>query len=758
MVVFRLSAACLLALASLSAVASVPLNEQHFSKLPAYYYPQHSFTTTPAFKASSSDPAQIAREFIQSKLDLDSLDSSVEVTAEYKDPNNGATVVHATQLKNGKAFANSHVSVVVSKEGKVLSWGSSWFDDAAAKKKKLVKRARNDEDEEDEDEEEEVAEELDAEEEDFAAEAIADTPTVSAIDAVVAFVHTIGDKSFKAKKLKSTGAEDSPSITGVPGALSPVEPKLKYYQTKDKTAELVWSFAVEMEDAWPSVIVSATTGQVLGANDWVSNSMIPLHNPYSHLSKRETSNRLTCRAKRNRLARRETGLSRRAASNRLTCHSKSGLTRRTGGSRAYFARSVSDIVREHALSPAAPVQNSLNRRAIQKTTWSVVPLGQVSVEDGLKTVVSPEDEKFSPVGWNDFNNGRGAQSTTAGNNVIAVSNPQDANNVINNQRANGNSNFVFNFAVDDTRQEPPEYVDASITNMFFVSNAAHDLFYAYGFTEATGNFQFDNFGKGGKGNDPVVASAQDGSGTNNANFATPPDGTPGRMRMFVFTLTNPGRDGALENPIVLHELGHGVSNRLVGGNANANCLTTVESVGLGEGWSDFFGVLPVIKSTDTRALNIGVGTYVTNSAKGVRTQQYSTSTAVNKNTYSSIRTSGSLDNQDVHFIGEVFMEMLYEAYWNVVDKLGASDNLKDDVKSGKGNTVLMQIVMDSLKLLPCNPTVIDARDAILLADKEFNGGKLKCEIQAGFAKRGLGFNIKAGDTTFEDDFTVDPTC
>ncbi|KAI8799239.1 Fungalysin metallopeptidase-domain-containing protein, partial [Cladochytrium replicatum] len=749
MVVFRWLAACLVALTSLSVVASVPLNEQHYSRLPAYYYPEHSFTTTPAFKASSSDPAQIAREFIQSKLDLDSLDTAVEFTSEYRDPNNGATIVHATQLKNGKSFANSHVSVVVSKEGKVLSWGSSWFDDTTAKKKRVIKRARTDEDD-DEEEEEDVTEEKDiADEEDVVAEAVIDTPAVSAVDAVVAFVHSVGDKSFKAKKLKSTGAEDTPSITGVPGALSPVEPKLKYYQTKDKTAELVWSFAVEMEDAWPSVIVSATNGQVLGANDWVSNSMIPLHNPYTHLSKRDSSNRL---------ARRETGLSRRAASNRLTCHSKSRFTRRTGGSRAYFARSVNEIVREHALSSAGPVHNSLNRRAIPKTTWSVVPLGQVSVEDGLKTVVSPEDPKFSPVGWNDFNNGRGASATTAGNNVVAVSNPQDANNVINNQRANGNRNFVFNFAVDDTTQEPPEYVDASITNMFFVSNAAHDLFYAYGFTEATGNFQFDNFGKGGKGNDPVVASAQDGSGTNNANFATPPDGTPGRMRMFVFTLTNPGRDGALENPIVLHELGHGVSNRLVGGNANANCLTTVESVGLGEGWSDFFGVLPVIKSTDTRALNIGVGTYVTNSAKGVRTQQYSTSTAVNKNTYSAIRTSGALDNQDVHFIGEVFMEMLYEVYWNVVEKLGASDNLKDDAKSGKGNTTLMQIVIDSLKLLPCNPTVIDARDAILVADQEFNGGKLKCEIQAGFAKRGLGFNIKAGDTTFEDDFTVDPTC
>ena len=35
----------------------------------------------------------------------------------------------------------------------------------------------------------------------------------------------------------------------------------------------------------------------------------------------------------------------------------------------------------------------------------------------------------------------------------------------------------------------------------------------------------NNYGRGGLGSDSVTADAQDGSGTNNANFATPPDGT-----------------------------------------------------------------------------------------------------------------------------------------------------------------------------------------------------------------------------------------
>jgi len=58
----------------------------------------------------------------------------------------------------------------------------------------------------------------------------------------------------------------------------------------------------------------------------------------------------------------------------------------------------------------------------------------------------------------------------------------------------------------------------------------HDLFYLYGFDEESGNFQDSNISERGKGGDAVVANAQDGSGNNNANFATPPDGQTPRMR------------------------------------------------------------------------------------------------------------------------------------------------------------------------------------------------------------------------------------
>jgi hypothetical protein len=59
------------------------------------------------------------------------------------------------------------------------------------------------------------------------------------------------------------------------------------------------------------------------------------------------------------------------------------------------------------------------------------------------------------------------------------------------------------------------------------------VLHGYGFDEVSGNFQLNNYGRGGVGNDQVIADALDGSGTNNANFFTPPEGTPGRMQMYM---------------------------------------------------------------------------------------------------------------------------------------------------------------------------------------------------------------------------------
>lgn len=78
--------------------------------------------------------------------------------------------------------------------------------------------------------------------------------------------------------------------------------------------------------------------------------------------------------------------------------------------------------------------------------------------------------------------------------------------------------------------------EVAVQNLFYFNNVIHDKLYRHGFNEAAGNFQEDNFGKGGVGADPVNAEAQDGSGLNNANFATPlSDGGSPRMQMFLWS-------------------------------------------------------------------------------------------------------------------------------------------------------------------------------------------------------------------------------
>ena len=98
---------------------------------------------------------------------------------------------------------------------------------------------------------------------------------------------------------------------------------------------------------------------------------------------------------------------------------------------------------------------------------------------------------------------------------------------------------MFDFELD--LSGPPEsYQAAAVTNLFYWNNVIHDVLYGYGFDEKSGNFQFNNFGpNAGKGGDPVRAEAQDGSGRNNANFATPPDGFAPRMQMFEWRDSEP---------------------------------------------------------------------------------------------------------------------------------------------------------------------------------------------------------------------------
>jgi hypothetical protein len=94
--------------------------------------------------------------------------------------------------------------------------------------------------------------------------------------------------------------------------------------------------------------------------------------------------------------------------------------------------------------------------------------------------------------------------------------------------------------------------------------------------------------------------------------------------------------------------------------------------------------------------------------------------------------------------------MLWDVYWNLVDRYGFNPNLYGKWSTG-GNNLAIQLVIDGMKFQPCSPGFVDGRNAILLADTALTGGANQCEIWRGFAKRGLGFSASQGLSTNRSD-------
>ncbi len=382
---------------------------------------------------------------------------------------------------------------------------------------------------------------------------------------------------------------------------------------------------------------------------------------------------------------------------------------------------------------------------VDGSSYRVYDLPKESPSHGnLGLVNEPANVEASPFGWHDTNGRAGAEFTiTRGNNVYAQ---EDANG--NNGfgfAPDGGANLTFDFPIDLTK-EPSEYVSGAVTNLFYGNNMMHDVWYAYGFDEASGNFQQNNYGKGGVGNDFVIADAQDGSGFNNANFGTPPDGGSGRMQMFLWNRPNPDRDGDLDNGIVAHEYGHGISIRLGGGPANSGCLRVQEQQG--EGWSDWFGLMITMEPGDAAEDRRGIGTYALNQAptgNGIRRFPYSTDFSINPFTYDDIKTQAV-----PHGVGSVWGTILWDLTWAYVEKYGWSPDLYNGTG---GNNRVMQIVLDGLKLQPCGSGFVDSRDAILAADLAMTGGDDQCLIWEVFAKRGLGASADQGNADSRADGT-----
>ncbi len=305
----------------------------------------------------------------------------------------------------------------------------------------------------------------------------------------------------------------------------------------------------------------------------------------------------------------------------------------------------------------------------------------------------------------------------------------------------GNFSFPVNLGSEPSAGANSQ---AAQVNLFYWINRYHDILYSFGFTEAAGNFQTGNFGLGGAGGDAVLGDAQDGLGINNANFSTPPDGQPGRVQMFLWNTASPQLDGSFDQGVIIHELTHGLSNRLVG---NGVGLGNFQSASMGEGWSDYFGLTLMRSEQDDPRGAYVIGGYVINNYNlGVRRHPYSTDMQVNPLTFRNLS-----DAFTVHDGGEIWCGMLWEMRALLLERYGFVAGQRQSI----------QLVVDGLKLTPTEPTFIDARDAILLADRMNNGGANQCLIWQAFAKRGMGFfadTLSPSDNAVVESFEVSPAC
>jgi extracellular elastinolytic metalloproteinase len=773
--------------------------------------------------ASAQDHLQTALKHIEqnkSAYNLTTTDiSDYVVTDQYTSKKSGITHIYLKQRYQGIEVSDAYININIDKNGRVLNMGNSFVPNLKAKVKNSQASL---------------------------------TPVQAAASAARSLAlkpaKQFTVKEEKTNKLSPASREVLLSDGGI--SLRPIPAKLAYYRQDNGDIRLVWTIEIYSRDAqnyW-SMQVDASSGAILKKEDQV------IHDIWDATP---------------------------------------------------IATDAPATVKQ------AAVPYSLEYAASRSTTQATATSGTYRVFDvpfetpnhGDRTLVTGKEHPVaSPLGWH--NDGAVSYTITKGNNVFAY---EDRLGTNSGTSPDGGAGLVFDFPLDLSKQ-PDTYVQAATTNLFYWNNLMHDVFYQYGFDEESGNFQQTNLSGSGAGLDGVMAEAQDGGGTNNANFLTLQDGVPGRMQMYLWTSSQPAnllfvaspssvagayigveaafgprldetgvtgkivmadptngcsgtvalpagstpvpfanqeeisgnialvdrgsctfiekclnaqasgatavivvnnadgdpismggdatgnlvlipaimiskadgdklktalteglagtvkreggaplmKDGDLDNGIIAHEYGHGISIRLTGG-PNTQCLSGAEQGG--EGWSDYFALFMTMRAGDTGPQRRGIGTYVRSEptdGNGIRPAPYSTDMSVNKYTY------GMVSNPEIsvpHGVGFIWATMLWDMTWNLIDEYGYDP----DINNGKGgNNIALQLIIDGLKLQPCSPGFVDARDAILLADQINNGGANACYIWRAFAKRGLGFSAVQGSNNDLTDgveaFDMPPSC
>lgn len=356
--------------------------------------------------------------------------------------------------------------------------------------------------------------------------------------------------------------------------------------------------------------------------------------------------------------------------------------------------------------------------------------------------LSALDTNASPQGW--IPDG---SNELEGNNVEAYVDLDD-DDVADDSPVAGSPYRTFQPAFDPA-QPATQYRDAARVQPFYAANLFHDRLYQLGFDEAAGNFQQNNFGRGGQGGDPMLVEVWNGYSMSQYNYArivVLNDGNPPRMELGLWYADNPVfRDSAQDVEVIYHECAHGVSSRLIG---NGYGLSTVQSRGMGEGWSDFMALSLLSEFGDDPDGCYPFGAYVRSALSnsyyyGIRRFPYCTDTNKAPQTLADTDPNQlsfpasvpinpyvtTLEADQVHRVGEIWCLALWECRAHLIEQYAFA-----------ANDMMLRLVVDGMKLTPVDPTFTQARDAILQADLVDYGGTNQLALWRGFAKRGLGYS------------------
>jgi YD repeat-containing protein len=303
-----------------------------------------------------------------------------------------------------------------------------------------------------------------------------------------------------------------------------------------------------------------------------------------------------------------------------------------------------------------------------------------------------------------------------------------------------------------------------------------------GFTDADGNFE---------GADRVEVNADDGADTggdggpdefyvNNAFMATPPDGEPPLMGMFLFEpfedfgLPFRAMNGSDDATIVYHEYTHGLSNRLVVNDDGAGALNSFQSGSMGEAWSDWYAKDFLARQghvSDDPAVDgeVYLGEYSDGERGLIRTEAIDCSVGAPASVcpggidgnFDGVPESGPGGytfgdlstvsfGPEVHADGEIWGQTLWDLRQRLVVQRGSEI---------AGSDVALQLITDAMRISPPEPSFLDMRNAILQADVGANGGANRALLWSVFAQRGMGYfagTLDANDFEGVEDFAIPP--